>query len=409
MHKLLILLVITIATISAAHAQYYNTLPKGVRTLIFRNVQASNIESSFNHTNTETPYSFNIDASIEAIEGIDNQTVKDALDILNDYPAAYNAISLGTHRIEANADVKVDVYGFGIGITDRVSAYMGMPIYKANIALKYTQVKANTLGDVSEILQDEVSDNFAQALGGLFETLQDLDRTTIQSAIVNGLGYKELGDWNGSGLGDIELGVMYNFLNRYDYGLLLTTGVIAPTGRQDDPDIIQDVAFGDGQWDAFMELGGGIKINHLYTLNAWARYTHQFESEKKLRKPLNDDVSVSNESGYFTEKLGNKIEYNTSFEYYPTDWLKFEALYNFSRTAQATYTSDDLLANRRLGSNTKTYSENIRLTASLSTVKLFQKKKFVLPGQINFSIQKMVDGLNTPKYDRAEVELRLFF
>ena len=49
------------------------------------------------------------------------------------------------------------------------------------------------------------------------------------------------------------------------------------------------------------------------------------------------------------------------------------------------------------------------MLAQFSSLKLFQQKKFVIPAQINLSLQKMMDGKNVPKTDLAEIEFRFYF
>jgi hypothetical protein len=46
---------------------------------------------------------------------------------------------------------------------------------------------------------------------------------------------------------------------------------------------------------------------------------------------------------------------------------------------------------------------------NFSTVSLFKKKKFIAPIDVNIAIQSIVGGTNTPKYERVDLELRLFF
>jgi hypothetical protein len=391
-----------------ASAQYYDTLPKGVRLVMGKYVQ-STVNSSFNNTKSLNPYSFEIDANIKSLEKIDDPTVKEALELFKPYSEAYDKINLGTHKVDAKADVSVAAYAYGHGITNRITAYVAVPIYKANVSVDYKKTKANNNKEVSEILQKEYGDNFAQGLGNLVENFYDIDGQTIQSAFVNALGYDEIGDWSGTGLGDMELGVLYNFLRTEDYGLMITGGAIVPTGYEDDPDIIQDIGFGDGQWDAFVEFGGGKKINNNMFINAYTRYTYQFSSKKTLRIPFSDDVSVSDKKGSFTEKLGNKILAVAELELIPNDWLKIKPSYIYSYTEKAEYESSNSSANRLLALNTESYSSSIKLLGQLTSVNLFNQKKFLLPGQINISYQSMLNGKNTPKADLYEMEFRMFF
>ena len=288
-------------------------------------------------------------------------------------------------------------------------AYVGVPIYDARVNLKYKKESNSSEKEVAETLQNMYGDNWAQTLGNIVEKVYGIDGGTIQGGITNALGYEELGDWQAQGLGDIEFGLMYNFLRKDDYGFMLSLGGVAPTGYVDDPDILQDIGFGDGQWDGFIELGGGYIIDENLVFNAWSRYTHQFESEKELRVPYNRDVSISDQKETFYQKLGNKTDIGISTDIYLSDWFKFVPTYIYTHTDSARYFSPDDRANELLALNSESYSQSLKLQAQLTTVRLYGQKKFIAPAQISFSYQTMLEGRNTPKVDLMEVEFRMYF
>ncbi len=407
LHKLLFIYFLLLSSTSAV-AQYYNTLPQGVRLFVNKYVQ-SQVSSSFNKSQSEAPYSYKIQTDIETLEKIDDEKLKKALALISPYQDAYNQISLGTHQIEANADVKVNAYALGYGITNKITAYVGIPVFDAKVNLDYTRVNNGTLDQVAATLQNKYGDDWAQTLGNIVENLYDIDAGVIQSGLVNGMGYEELGSWNGQGLGDTEIGIMYNFLNRPTYGFMLTVGTIAPTGYVDDPDIIQDIGFGDGQWDAFMEFGGGKKLNSYTILDSWLRYTYQFSSEKTLRIPYSSQTNISDRKGNFNEKLGNKLTYSLGATQIFSDWFSVQSSYLYNQTEKARYESEYKDANKYLAQNTESHSHNIKLMAQLSSVKLFQQEEFMIPAKFSFSYQQMISGKNTPKADILELEFRMFF
>ncbi|MBD65776.1 MAG: hypothetical protein CME62_11250 [Halobacteriovoraceae bacterium] len=391
-----------------AFAQYYDTLPEGRRFLLYKSIQ-SEVKSSYNQSMTEIPYSYQVDADIRTLEKIEDERVEAILEVFKEYPDVYEQISLGNHQIEAKADVNVEVLAAGYGITDRIMAYVGIPIYEANVQVKYNRAKNSSEQVVADMLKEKYGDNWAQTLGNLVDQVYGIDEGTIQSGITNALGYEELGDWRGEGLGDIEFGVMYNFYRQDTHGLKLTVGGIAPTGYTDDPDILQDVGFGDGQWDAFVEFGGGYILTDDIDVNAWARYTYQFEHEREMRVPYDEDIKESDEKKSFIEKKGNRQTFGIDAGIYITDWFKFNPAFIYEHTDQSTYRSDNKEIDNILAAGTETYTQSVRLTAQLTTVRLFQQGKFIAPAQINLSAQNMIQGQNTPKVDMLELEFRMFF
>ena len=393
---------------ASSWANYYETLPKGVRHLRGRYIH-STVSSSFNRSKSETPYAYKIEANIKNLEKIEDPTVKDVLALFAPYPGAYSQLSLGTHKLDAEANINVNVYAAAFGITDRITAYVGLPIYDAKVNINYKTVKGSSQEDVAATLQEIYGDNWAQTLGNIVEKVYDIDGSTIQSGITNALGYDELGSWSGQGLGDTELGLIYNFHKQDGFGLALKYGVIVPTGYVDDPDIIQDVGFGDGQWDTFLEFGGGKSLTDRITANAWTRFTYQFSSEKELRVPYSGDLSISDEKATFSEKLGNKYLIGFDTEFIVNDWINITPSFIYEYTEQAVYESSNSQANKWLGQDTESNSQSFRIMTQLTSVGLFQQNKFLLPGFLNFSYQNTFRGQNTPKVDMYEIELGMYF
>jgi hypothetical protein len=406
-YKYLILL-FSVGFTASGWASYYETLPKGVRHIRGRYIH-STVSSSFNRSKADTPYAYKIEADIQTLEQIDDPTVSDVLALFEPYPEAYSKLSLGTHKLDAEASIDVNVYAAAYGITDRVTAYAGLPIYNAQVDINYKRVKGSSQADVAAALQEIYGDNWAQTLGNIVEKVYDIDGATIQSGITNALGYDELGSWQGQGLGDIELGLMYNFYNTGDMGLLVKYGFIAPTGYVDDPDIIQDVGFGDGQWDTFIEFGGGKSLTDRITANAWTRFTYQFASEKTLRVPYSGDLSISDETASFNEKLGNKYLFGFDTEFIINDWINITPSFIYEYTEQAKYESSNSQANKWLAQNTQSNTQSFRIMTQFTSVDLFQQNKFLLPGFVNFSYQNTFRGQNAPKVDMYEIELGMYF
>lgn len=409
MLKSLISLII-FTTAFSANAQYHKILPKGVRTVIYKNI-TSNIKSTFNQSGDKSPIKFRVEADIDTLQEIEDPDFQAVLNQLRQFPEAFNALSAGTHQVDGEADVNVEVFAFGYGLTKKSMIYVGIPLYDARVRLRYKRVSGSTQEEVASILQNDVNNQSgaAQVIGNVVEQVYDIDAGLIQSAFTNGLGYNQLGDWQGQGLGDIEFGYQYVLKETDTYGIKLSIGGIAPTGYVDDPDTLQDISFGNGQWDTFAELGGGWSLSDDTSINLYGRYTYQFASDKELRIPTSEEVPISNESGDFNEKLGNKYLISFSANQNFNDWFSVSPSLTYEYTESARYDSNDTRANRLLSSGTESEVYNLKLLASFSTTRLYQQKKFILPADINFSYQTTVGGFNIPKADLLELELRMFF
>lgn len=392
----------------SSYAQYHEILPKGVRAIINKNI-SSTISSTYNQSGGDTPIKYRIEADIRALESIENDDVKAVLAVFKPYEAAYEQISLGTHQVDGEADVNVNVFAVGYGLTNKMMAYVGIPIYEAKVKMRYKRVKESSKEEVAASLQEITGSGEAQTLGTLVDKLYDIDGATIQSGFTNALGYNELGDWQGQGLGDIEFGLAYVVHKTDYYGLKLTLGGVAPTGYVDDPDTLQDLGFGNGQWDAFVEFGGGRVIDKDTSMDLWTRFTYQFASDKELRVPISEGIGIGRDSQDVEEKLGNKFLVGVAIKHNLNDWFSLKPTFTYEFIEAATYESENTRANKLLAYNTESSVQNIKLAASFSSTRLFQQKKFLLPGEINFSYQTVVGGYNTPNSDLLELEFLMFF
>jgi hypothetical protein len=391
-----------------AQAGYWSTLPKGVRLLEYRNISANNVSSSYSNTQRETPFNYSINLNSELLAELPE--AKPYLDDLKSMsPAAYEAFSLGQHGINARADVNVQVTALGWGLTDRLTVYAGIPFYKANVNINYNKKSGNNYQEVARILHREGKGEMAGVYENVIENMVDFNAAFFQSILTEQYGYQPAGSWQGQGLGDIEVGMIYKLADLQYAGLATTLGFNLPTGRVEDPSIIQDISFGDGQTDIFLEVGGGVYLSDAILINSFVRYTHQMRGNRNLRVPTDENFLLSDQTDRFGFKLGDKIDYNVNVQYNQNDWLSFRTGYELYLQDESRFYSRHAKANEILANNTDTVSHNIRLATNLSTVKLFQKGKIPVPGSIDLSYLHMLSGRNVPKVNRFEVHFRMFF
>lgn len=405
------LLLILLLLSAKSFGRYYSTLPKGVRAFEYRHIFTNDIGSLYNSSGVKSDIYFKENINASALASL-NQVTKAYFDELKSLsPEAYNAFSFGEYQAEGSANVKVQVVGAGIGITDRLTAYFGFPIFDAEVHLDIRRTKGNSHAQVQQILADTSGNSdTSKILGQLTGQLPDATGELLQGIMVNMYGYKPIGSWSAKGMGDTEIGLMYR-LAEWDYaGLLVNGGLNLPTGREDDPDIIQDFGFGDGQTDIFGEFGGGFVVPSWYFgFDSFIRYTYQIPSEKTLRIPDAPGVPIGLTKGSFTEKRGNIFELNLLGSIYPNDWLTIFGGYIYSYQGESKYESNNTYANELLAINTMIETHVFLAGLDFSTVNLFKRGKFWAPLSIQPSIQRNVKGTNSPVYTRYNIKFRLFF
>lgn len=393
-------------------AASYDTLPKNVSTLVFKQVIVSTIQSQFNETGANETLNLKEEFTSSRLEDISSviKTYFEELRAIS--PDAYRNFSLGEFSANVSADVSAQGIGYGFGITDRLTVYGSLPIYHIQTEIKFRQSKASNLASVQAAVRASNPDS---ALGKFVKdlTLQlpNTNEELIQSLVTNHYGYKPIGKWEKDALGDAEIGFIYRLTDFSDRGVSLTAGAVLPTGFSDDPDSLQDVSTGDGQYDGFLEVASGISfLDSSLQFDLKSRYTYQFESEKEVRWIEDPRLPLAKSKRIVNQKLGNIIDLSLTATYYPTYWLNLNSSYLLETTGQTNYydiTDPDV--KYALETNTKSNAQWIKVGIGFSTVETYKRKKFDIPMDIGVSAQRLVNAKNTASYDRVDLDFKLYF
>jgi len=375
-------------------AAYYDILPKGVRNLTYRFIQTGNITGSYGSSGDFKGYNISANLNAETIRGV-SSAVDAYLDNLKaTSPADYARISFGSFQGSASSKVSAQGFGGAYGITDHLTVYGFIPYYSAvvDLQIERTAKGRNNVGTTISL-----------------ENLPDVDVRLIQSLFVNYYQYRPLGKWKATAFGDAELGLMYQVKKWRNACSLISMGVVAPTGKKDNPAILQDIAFGDGQWDVFYEFGGGYNLSTDWSIDSWSRITYQSPYSATVRLPDSSIFPVTSQKGNAKIKLGNKFSANLQANYKFSDEWMSSLIYGAEYVERSQFTSKSLIADAILESDTEKISHIARLNLSYSTLSLYQQKKFIAPISFNLAFQSIFAGKNIPKYERGDFEIRFFF
>ena len=410
--KLLILLTLVILPNKILLAASYDTLPKNVNTLVFKQVLVSKIQSQFNENGENETLNLKEEFKSSRLEDI-SAVIKTYFEELRAIsPEAYNNFSLGEFSAKVAADVTAQGIGYGFGITDKLTIYGALPIYHIQTEIKFQQTKASNLALVQSNVQNANTDTaLAKFVKDLTLQLPNTNEEFIQSIVTNYYGYKPVGKWEKDALGDAEIGLVYRLTDFSDRGVSVATGMVLPTGSKDDPDSIQDIATGDGQYDAFAEVSSGISFfSNSLQFDLKGRYTYQFESEKEVRWIEDANLPLAKTKRSVNQKLGNKLDTSLTATYLPAFWMNLYSSYILGTTAQTNYydiTDPDVKS--ALESNTSSSAQWLKIGIGFSTVEAYKRKKFDLPLDIGVSAQRLLNAKNTASYDRFDLDFRLYF
>jgi hypothetical protein len=409
MNKKLLILLTMLS--NAGFCASYDTLPKGVNTIVFKQATTTNIESKYDANKSseqlmlsETFSTNNLSEISEVIQSYFNELKKLS-------PDAYNAFSLGEFEGKAEASANAQGVGIGYGITDRFTIYGSIPFYHIKTNVNFYQKTPSNLNAIKNTVNNS---NPTDAIGTFVKqlTLQlpDTNEELLQSVLVNYYHYKPLGTWEKDAIGDAEIGAIYRLTNFSDKGSALSFGAVLPTGSIDDPDSLQDVSTGDGQTDFFIESMNGIGFfDNQLQFDLRAKYTYQFAHDRKMRLYNDPNVPLGTDSAILREKLGDKIDTATSITLNANNWFSISAAYLYNKTFKANYNISDAAIKNALEHGTDTVSEWAKLSLGFSTVELYKKKQFEVPFEISLSGQKLINAQNAADYSRIDIDLKLYY
>jgi hypothetical protein len=410
--KLLTILALGMLPIGGLLAASYDTLPKHVNTLVFKQVMVSKIQSEYSDSGANETLNMREEFTSSRLEDISSviKTYFEQLRAIS--PEAYTNFSLGEFSANVAADVSAQGFGYGFGITDHLTVYGSLPIYHIQTDIRFRQTKASNLAAVQATIRNANPDTaMGKFVKDLTLQLPNTNEELLQSLVTNYYGYKPIGKWEKDALGDAEIGFIYRLTDFSDKGVSVAAGAVLPTGSPDDPDSLQDVSTGDGQYDGFVEVASGISfLDSTFQFDLKGRYTYQFESKKEVRWIEDADLPLAQTKRTVSQKLGDKVEATFTTTYNPTYWMNLNASYLMGVTGKTNYydvTDPDV--KKALESETNSSNQWVRVGIGFSTVEAYKMKKFDMPLDIGVTAQRLLNAKNTASYDRIDLDFRMYF
>lgn len=398
--------------IGSVLAASYDTLPRHVNTLVFKQVMVSKIQSEYNDDGANETLNLKEEFTSSRLEDI-STVIKSYFEELKAIaPEAYTNFSLGEFSANVAADVNAQGIGYGFGITDRLTIYGSLPIYHIQTDIKFRQTKASNLASVQATIRNSSPDSaIGKFVKDLTLQLPNTNEELLQSLVTNYYGYKPIGRWEKDALGDAEIGFIYRLTDYADKGASISAGAVLPTGSPDDPDNLQDVSTGDGQYDGFVEVATGVSyLDSSLQFDLKGRYTYQFESQKEVRWIEDADLPLAQTKRTVGEKLGDKMEATFTATYYPTYWMNVNTSYMAGVTGKTNYFDvKDPDVKNALESETNSSNQWVRVGIGFTTTEAYKRKTFDIPFDIGVTAQRLLNAKNTASYDRIDLDFRMYF
>jgi hypothetical protein len=314
--------------------------------------------------------------------------------------------SVGEFTADLKGHMTVFAPVMSYGFTDKLTVGIGVPVYTAatsiSVGFQPNDRARAFLASLSDPKNNqsasahEAADKLNTAVARLNQKLADN-------------GYRELNDWHSQGLGDVTVAAKYQHFHHSVATLASTTGFVAPTGRTDDPDVLNDIPFGDGQWDLFHELAVDEELLPGLVLNQFGKYTVQLPDSKKVRAQTDDEpIEVGHVNTRY--KLGDKIDAGASLRWEPRFGLVSGIGYSYFRKYGDVYRGDfDYATKEVLERGTDQRAHNAELLLGYSTVPLYMAGSFAVPLDLKLTYTRQLSSVNMPVTDLAQLDFNLYF
>ena len=385
-------LISSIVFLSCLALENAKVLPAGIRRVNIKAVQVD-LANKFNDSGKlvalAEPLSKDISMAdvLKGKEGLDNSKLQAFLQ--------ENSISesqvLGSLSADLKGRMQVIAPVIAYGVSDRVTVALAVPYYfaRTDVDLGYRSNDDNAQNFINLLSSprynqvasaQEVYDNFSDGVAALNSKLEDN-------------GYRQLGAWQEHGLGDMTLALKTQVIDGKSGIVRLAnlSGIVAPTGRTDDPDLLSDVPFGDGSWDLFtglmcdQELGAGVFTNQ------FAKFTYQTEAERDVRL-VTADESLAVDKQSVTYKLGNKFDIGASVQWANDLGIELGLGYEFNSKSADSYQAPTVAIEKELEKDTVTRANNVELKVGYSSVPAFRRKEIPVPFNVSVQYKQVVDN-----------------
>lgn len=387
------------------------TLPGGVRNPRFMNILLS-LDTKFSSTGEDEPLGHKLNKQItwnDIIEAKSEQIDKTLIEAVIQNPKygidAKGSPGKATGIVNSYVNIKVPV--LAMGITDRFTLGVAVPIVSADVAV---DTGFATSEDGKKFI-DAICETSPEKC---HEAAAKLNNATAEK--LARLGYQPLSSRVYKGVGDVQLVGKNLWYTDSDQNIATKVAVTLPTGRTANPDLALDVPTGDGRWKTGLTLIYDRRLGEPSKWTMYAGYTLLWAHSTTKRLPKSDTDSLSSDKAELSRKLADQAIAGTTIDYTFADLaLTLTTGYSVQYQAKSRYegSAQDTTTRVRYG-----YLEDLEpsqvlhaamLGAGFSTVNWYKEKKAPLPLQVNLMYSQPLAGRNAPKNRILAGEMVLFF
>ncbi len=381
--RLLLANLLIVLSAGVALADSASVLPKGRSNVSLENLFYFPTESRWNpHGNPEKVAAFGNELLLKG-------------SVFN-LPPPLNAFTFGTSSLRFKYDFNILDFSAAYGVTDRLTLGIDIPYYWAQNRVKFFVSPQG-------------------ATPGLALTTEQVQRVlttglTVGGVPIAGFGFKRIQSFSADGPGDITAVGKYQYFKNEDWRLAVSGGVRFPTGRQDDPDNLADVAWSSGAYALLLRLHQDYVVSNLWkgrpaagsggsdlpqtgdlVLDFTFRYDWVLPDKATVRIGSSPVVPLSQRERVDRD-LGDRFEVELSGTYEVLRGLSLSALYKYGWKLEDQITGHKTFPTRVLEKDSDSTEQIFIVRGTYSLLPLYLEKKFPIPLNLTVSYRDRFAG-----------------
>lgn len=397
-----------------------SVLPTGVRAVIYKNGSVKDLgykySSGYELSGITERFSRKIDAKTLSTVNPEFESMIQLLD--KEFPAydIGSKLYLGELKVEGNPHVFYQAPAIAIGVNDKLTVAIGIPIVKYSLDFNVSHNGVNNVEYLKRALPDSHYDQngewveFSSKLSKAYDELkQSKNIKNALDKIIKDKQYKPLGSRQQSIVGDIQIQSRYLFYNSLDWEVLYKMNLNLPTGPEDDPDDLLD-------FPLFHRSSIESGVVGKYAFENWsfiqsASYVWQLADKTEKRVPVSatDILPDPERKELLKRDLGDIFRYEVSASY------KWSSALSFSAGLQYEWKQEDYYAGSRdynyslLSVASGTEAQKIQLASTFNTINAYMEKRFPVPFIVSYLFSDIYSGKNVEKQYLHEFSLTVLF
>ncbi len=307
---------------------------------------------------------------------------------------------------DLESSIRTEVYSLTLvaeyGLTSRLSVGLIVPMVHGKTEFEGRLTPSANYLAATEALAPDSSERFLRQ-----SLASSLSLASFNQILQKQYGYNgALASWSGSGLGDIEMGAKYQYFRNTQWRATAKGGVRLPTGREDDPNELLDLAFGDGQIDmgffSLVDHDVSQRLSFTWELG----YTIQLPHSTEVRVPLSEDLPLGLAKTSTTHTPGDFWETALETHLSPLSRVTFSPRYRFKQKFSDSYTG---AAAELLETGTSQLLHEGQATLEYSNLAAVRAGRERFPFSVSAFYRMNFAGRNVTDFRSTGLQLKAYF